>query len=270
MHLTLPGPPRVDLEISGSSVLNEQEVPQGFILMFRDITRLRQLENTRSEFVANVSHELRTPLSMIKGFAETLLESASSDPAQTTRFLQVVKKHADRLTFLIEDLLTLSQLESGRIVMNMQRFELRELVDRVLEDLQTLAAAKKVIFENRLPEELWVKADEDRIEQVFLNLVDNAIKYGSTGGHVTIGMTPGQEHQLQVWVRDDGIGIPAEAKERVFERFYRVDQARSREKGGTGLGLAIVKHIVQAHGGAVWVESELGQCATFFFTLPRG
>lgn len=268
-EIGLPGMSEQWLEINASAVRDREGAQYGSILVFHDLTRIRQLENTRQEFVANVSHELRTPLSLIKGFVETLLEGAKNDPETSTRFLQTIEKHTDRLTYLIEDLLTISRLESGQAVMNLCRAELRGEAHRVIDDLQARAAEKKVSIENGLPTGLWARADADRLQQVFFNLVENAIKYGTQGGHVVIGGKLLPENMVELWVRDDGPGIPAEARERVFERFYRVDRARSRETGGTGLGLAIVKHIVQAHGGEVWVKSELGAGSTFFFTLPQ-
>lgn len=257
------------LEVDATTYIDQDGKPQGIILVFHDITRLKELENTRREFVANVSHELRTPLSMIKGYVETLLDGAKNDPEQLTRFLQIIDKHADRLTYLIEDLLTISKLESGQIVMNAQRVNLREQAQRVLEDLRARAAERHVIVENLLADELWAQADADRLQQVLFNLIENAIKYGRSEGRVTLGAKAIAGGMIRVWVQDDGPGIPSEARERVFERFFRVDKARSRETGGTGLGLSIVKHIVQAHGGKVWVESELGQGSTFYLTLPQ-
>ena len=267
-ELTLPGLNPRCLEVNATSVLGQSSERQGAILVFHDLTRLKQLENTRQEFVANVSHELRTPLSLIKGFVETLQDGAKDDPVLACRFLQTIEKHTDRLTYLIEDLLTISRLESGQIVMNVQPVELKAVAQRVLEDLRSRAEEKNVVIENALAGELVARADADRLEQVLFNLVDNAIKYGRNPGSVIIGGKAVPDRKVEMWVRDDGPGIPAEARERVFERFYRADRARSREKGGTGLGLSIVKHIVQAHGGEVWVQSELGVETTFFFTLP--
>jgi two-component system, OmpR family, phosphate regulon sensor histidine kinase PhoR len=268
-ELSLPGLNPRCLEVNATSVLGQSSERQGAILVFHDLTRLKQLENTRQEFVANVSHELRTPLSLIKGFVETLQDGAKDDPVLASRFLQTIEKHADRLTYLIEDLLTISRLESGQIVMNMQPVELKAVAQRVLEDLRSRAEEKNVAIENAVADGLMARADADRLEQVLFNLVDNAIKYGRNPGRVIIGGKEFPDRNVELWVRDDGPGIPPEARERVFERFYRVDRARSREKGGTGLGLSIVKHIVQAHGGEVWVQSELGVETTFFFTLPH-
>jgi two-component system phosphate regulon sensor histidine kinase PhoR len=225
------------------------------------------LERTREEFVANVSHELRTPLSLIKGYVETLLDGAKDNPEVATKFLQTIQRNAERLQFLIEDLLTISELESGRIKMNLHSVRLHSLVDRVLEDLKPQAQSRRVELKNDVPE-LTARADADRLQQVFGNLIANAIKYGREGGHVGVSAHLLDGNAIELCVQDDGPGIPAESLERVFERFYRVDKARSREQGGTGLGLSIVKHIVQSHGGKVWAKSEPGTGAAFYFTLP--
>lgn len=267
--LELPGMEERWVEVNAAIALDRDETHHGAILVFHDLTRVKQLERTRQEFVANVSHELRTPLSLIKGFVETLLEGAKADPVQCTRFLQMIEKHTDRLTFLIEDLLTISRLESGQIVMNLHHVDLPEETQRVIDDLQSRADEKEIALENSVSAGLGARADADRLQQVLTNLVENAIKYGRTGGRVAIGGTTKTGNMIEMWVRDDGPGIPAESRDRVFERFYRVDRARARDTGGTGLGLSIVKHIVQAHGGEVWLESELGTGTTFHFTLPQ-
>jgi two-component system phosphate regulon sensor histidine kinase PhoR len=268
--LELPGMEERWVEINAAAALDRDGTHHGAILVFHDLTRIKQLERTRQEFVANVSHELRTPLSLIKGFVETLLHGARNDPEQCTRFLRTIEKHTDRLTFLIEDLLTISRLESGQIVMNLNRVELHDEAQRVIDDLRARADEKKVGLANEVPAGLTARADADRLQQVLTNLVENAIKYGGQEGCVRIGGRPASPDRVEMWVRDDGPGIPAESRDRVFERFYRVDRARSRETGGTGLGLSIVKHIVQAHGGEVWLDSEIGTGTTFYFTLPIG
>ena len=269
-ELTLPGVEEDRyFAVNGAAVISLDGQRQGMILVFHDLTRLKQLENTRREFVANVSHELRTPLSLIKGYVETLIDGARDNPEVALKFLHTIERHADRLTFLIEDLLTISRLESGQILINLASTELRSVVARVVEDLASRAATRQVTLVNEVPEALQAVADPERLHQVFANLVDNAIMHGRVGGTVRIGAQAPTEQTVEVWVQDDGAGIPPEACARVFERFYRVDKARTREAGGTGLGLAIVKHLVLAHGGEVRVEGGLGTGAKFAFTLRR-
>jgi len=255
------------LQVNAAAIFNRNGARQGTILVFHDLTRVKQLERTREEFVANVSHELRTPLSLIKGYIETMLDGAKDNPEVATKFLQTIDRNAERLKLLIEDLLTISQLESGRVTLNVQPVAVHLLVGKTLADFRARAAARHVKLVNQAPE-LSVRADPDRLEQVLFNLVDNAIKYGRADGNVTVGASAVDGGQVEIFVQDDGPGIPPEALERVFERFYRVDKGRSREQGGTGLGLSIVKHIVQSHGGRVWAKSEPGRGATFSFTLP--
>jgi two-component system, OmpR family, phosphate regulon sensor histidine kinase PhoR len=255
------------LEVNAATVFDREARPVGTILVLHDLTRIRQLENTRREFVANVSHELRTPLSLIKGYVETLLDGAMSDPELSAKFLQTIERHSNRLTNLIEDLLTISRLESGQITLQLKTIPLRPFAASLIAEMQSRAGERGTIVVNQIPEQLHGRADPDRLEQVFVNLVENAIKYGRVHGRVSIAGRAVNGH-VELCVADDGPGIPAEARERIFERFYRVDRARSRESGGTGLGLAIVKHIIQSHGGKVWVESEPGRGAQFYFTLP--
>ena len=254
-------------EISAATVFDREGRAQGAILVFHDLTRIRQLENTRREFVANVSHELRTPLSLIRGYVETLRDGAITDPELSVKFLETIERNSNRLTNLIEDLLTISRLESGQITLQLRGIPLRPFASSLLAELQTRAKERGTTIVNEIPEGLTGRADPDRLEQVFVNLIENAIKYGRPHGRVTVRGRAINSH-VELCVADDGPGIPAEARERVFERFYRIDKARSRDAGGTGLGLAIVKHIVQSHGGKVWVESAPGHGAQFFFTLP--
>jgi two-component system phosphate regulon sensor histidine kinase PhoR len=209
---------------------------------------------------------LRTPLSLIKGYAETLLDGAKDNPEVATKFLQTIDRNARRLDVLIQDLLVISALESGRVSLSLGPVDLHDLVERMLIDFKSRAAARTVQLISAMPK-LLAHADEARLEQVLGNLLENAVKYGRENGIVTVGGRATPDGLLELFVQDDGPGIPAEALERVFERFYRVDKARSREQGGTGLGLSIVKHIIQGHGGRVWVESQPGKGAKFFFTL---
>jgi len=266
-ELRLALPQEKWLRINGASMANESGQRQGAILVFHDLTRLKQLESARKEFVANVSHELRTPLSLIKGYCETLLDGAKDQPEVASKFLGTIDRNAERLKVLLEDLLTVSELESGRIKMDLQAVPLRSTVEKVLGDHQAKAANRGIRLENRVRDQV-VRADTGRLEQVLGNLVDNAVKYGRESGNVSVEAAEGERGMVEVCVRDDGPGIPPDALERVFERFYRVDKARSREQGGTGLGLSIVKHIIQSHQGRVWAKSELGKGAAFYFTLP--
>jgi two-component system phosphate regulon sensor histidine kinase PhoR len=267
-ELKLARPNELWLQVNCSAIFDGAGQRHGTILVFHDLTRLKQLERTRQEFVANVSHELRTPLSLIKGYVETLLDGAKDNPEIAAKFLQTIERNAERLKLLIEDLLTISELESGRVRLNLQSVSLRALTGKVLADFKTRATEKNMKLVDGVPD-LYVRADADRLEQVLCNLIDNSIKYGRSEGTIVLSARQGKAHQVEVSVQDDGPGIPPESIERVFERFYRVDKARSREQGGTGLGLAIVKHIVQGHGGRVWAKSELGHGATFFFTLQQ-
>jgi len=266
-ELKVSRPIELWLQVNGSALFDGAGHRYGSVLVFHDLTRLKQLERTRQEFVANVSHELRTPLSLIKGYVETLLEGAKNDPDVATKFLQTIDRNAERLRLLIEDLLTISEMESGRIKLDLKPVSLRGLTHKVLTDFKAPAIAKNIQLVDSMPD-VTVSADLALLEQVFCNLVDNSIKYGRNEGTVTISARSNGT-QVEVAIQDDGPGIPPESLERVFERFYRVDKARSREQGGTGLGLSIVKHIVQSHGGRAWAKSELGHGATFYFTLPQ-
>ncbi len=247
----------------------EGEKIKGAIAVFHDISRLKELERVRQDFVANVSHELRTPLTTIKGYTETLLDGALKEEVGP-QFLQVIQKHADRLTKIVEDLLTLSKIESKEFYLKQERLPLSELIDDVLDFMKEGAEKKKIsISRNIVPASLEVSGDRSYLEQVFINLLDNGVKYTHPGGEISVSAVENEQGEIQVVIKDNGMGIPKEDLSRIFERFYRVDKGRSQELGGTGLGLSIVKHLIQAHGGRVWVESQLEKGSAFYFTLPK-
>jgi len=247
----------------------DAEGVRGAIAVFHDITRLKELERIRQDFVANVSHELRTPLTTIKGYAETLLEGALKEEV-AFQFIQVIKRQSDRLTKIVEDLLTLSKIESKEFQLKGEKVYLSELIDDVLDFVKEEAEKKKICIDAvPVTSSLIIEGDRNILEQVLFNLLDNAIKYGREGGKVTVSALQKDQREIEISVRDNGIGIPKEDLPRIFERFYRVDKGRSQELGGTGLGLSIVKHLVQTHGGKVWAESQLGEGSTFYFTLPH-
>lgn len=242
---------------------------EGAVLVFHDMTNLRKLEKIRQDFVANVSHELRTPISSIKGYAETLLDGALYDKENAEDFIKIILSDADRLASLIDDLLNLSKIESGKLELEYRRYRFFPIVEKVRESLKKTIAEKSISLKIEIPENLpEILVDETRIKQVLLNLIDNAVKYNRTGGDIIISARAIKDF-IQVNISDTGIGIPEKDLPRLFERFYRVDKARSRELGGTGLGLSIVKHILQAHNGEISVSSEEGRGTTFTFTLPR-
>jgi two-component system, OmpR family, phosphate regulon sensor histidine kinase PhoR len=241
--------------------------------LFQDISSIRQTERMRRDFVANVSHELRTPLSAIKGYAETLLDGTLHDDIDMAQeFVSIIYKHANRLSTLVEDLLDLSKLETEDFQPELAPLDLAPLIDRVLLLTFDAAATKNIRLRQQLCTPMPpVVANANNIEQVYTNLIDNAIKYTPNDGDVLImveTVTRQSKPWLQTTIVDTGIGIEAKHIPRLFERFYRVDKARSRDMGGTGLGLSIVKHIIQSHGGDIWVESELNEGTRFMFTLP--
>ncbi len=257
------------LRVQSSAIRSQEGTAQGTIVVFHDLTQLKRLEKIRQEFVANVSHELRTPLHIIQGSLETLQNLPDHDSTSRHRFLEIIGKHTDRLTHLIEDLLILSQLDSGHISLHLQREELLASVQRVIGDLQPRASKREIELCNQIAPDIYVRADGRRLQQILFNLVDNAIKYSNPQSRVEIGARSAGPQMVEVWVRNNGPGIPAEAAERVFERFFRLDQARSRDQGGTGLGLSIVKNLVQAQGGKVWIDTQVQDGASFHFTLPK-
>jgi two-component system phosphate regulon sensor histidine kinase PhoR len=271
-EITLAGAERRDLAVSISPFGETASGPFGFVLVFHDITELKKLETMRRDFVANVSHELRTPLTAIRGYAETLLAGALSDRDRSRQFLAVIDRHSERLSRLIDDLLTLSDLELGKTALKREAVQVEGLVDEVFEVVGEKADRGKVTLVKAIPSDLpLLLGDADRLQQVLINLTDNAVKYTPAGGRVTIGARQtenGSAPLVEVEVADSGIGIPAEDLPRLTERFYRVDKARSRELGGTGLGLAIVKHLVQLHGGKLQITSEPNVGTTVRFAVP--
>ncbi|HEX3156471.1 MAG TPA: ATP-binding protein [Candidatus Angelobacter sp.] len=233
--------------------------------VLHDATELERVEKTRRDFIANVSHELRTPLTSIQGYAETLLEQPAAPEASRQEFLEIIRKNASRMSRLTEDLLVLARVESGEQPFKFRSISAEALLEEAVEGFREKAKAVGIGIVVRNSVAVPVHADADAIHQVFSNLIDNALKYG--GSPIEVGARD-SEAGVEFYVRDSGPGIASEHLPRLFERFYRVDRARSRESGGTGLGLAIVKHIVRAHGGSIRVASELNHGSTFFFTLP--
>jgi two-component system, OmpR family, phosphate regulon sensor histidine kinase PhoR len=248
--------------------INAAPLPSGGALaVLHDVTRIEAAEKSRRDFIANVSHELRTPLTSIQGYVETLVEDPNPNPETTREFLAIIYKNASRMNRLTEDLLALASVESPDYKLVKQPMRASALVQDAIEALGGIVVDSAVELESAGAPDVQVLADPDALNQVFGNLIENALKYGKSGKRILVGARP-HETQVEFFVKDFGPGIPSEHLERIFERFYRVDKARSRESGGTGLGLAIVKHIVQAHGGRAWAESELGAGAAFHFTLP--
>ena len=236
-------------------------------------TELEKLERVRKDFVINVSHELRTPLASIQGYTETLMDGAIDDHDNNMRFLGIIRHNAERLATLTADLLTLSRIELKTQEFRFASYDINGLLGDIVDSMRPIAARKTISLDlHPAPEQTEVFCDSQAIYQIISNLLDNAVKYTPEGGVIIVGARPFAEgagaRRVEVFVRDTGTGIPPEDLPRLFERFYRVDKARSRELGGTGLGLAIVKHLVRAHGGEVRVESQLGGGSTFLFTLP--
>ncbi len=274
----LLGPSGRCLHIEASVAGGEQENEACAVLVFHDITELRRLEKIRKDFVANVSHELRTPLTSIKGYVEALLDGGKDDQDTSAKFLDIILKQSDRLNLILEDLLQLSKIESGQVLLRHEPLQIEVIVERTMAMMRPLAGKKGHRLVVDVPSGLpLVNGDEERLGQVLSNLLDNAIKYTPEGGSITVAArhvvsggpsAGGKSESLEISVADTGIGIPESDRPRVFERFYRVDKARSREMGGTGLGLAIVRHIVEGHGGQVWVEGNRPCGSRFVVRLP--
>jgi two-component system phosphate regulon sensor histidine kinase PhoR len=240
----------------------------GAVMVLHDITELRRLERVRRDFVANVSHEFKTPLTAIQGFSETLLSGALDDKANRRRFVEIIREHARRLARLTDDLLKLSRIEAGRLELELRPVRVEALVNGCVETSRLNAKARGLEIQVDLPQNTpAVRGDGAQLGEVLQNLLDNAVQYTPAGGKIEVKARP-NGHEVVFTVSDTGIGIPESDLERIFERFYRVDAARSREAGGTGLGLAIARHIVEAHNGRIWVESAIGQGSRFHFSIP--
>ena len=260
---------RVDKHISTASEIKELAEAYNILAdkSSKDISELKKLEQVRSQFLGNVSHELRTPIFSIQGYLETLLDGALVDPSVSRKFVERAHANAIRLNLLLSDLIDISKIESGEMRMSYRYFNAIEMIHDVLHSLEFQAEQYQVHLRTNLPEhEVLVYGDKERLSQALTNLVENALKYNKQGGNVEVGLTMNTS-QVTISVKDTGIGISAEHKDRIFERFYRVDKDRSRAVGGTGLGLAIVKHILEAHQTSPIVESIAGAGTTISFTL---
>ncbi len=258
------------IQIYSTPIYTEENDRIGTLIVLNDMTRIKKLENIRRDFVANVSHELRTPITSIKGFVETLLDGGMDDTKEIKSFLKIIKKHANRLNAIIEDLLSISRLEQGsdRTSIILERTLLKNILKSAVQASEIKARAKNIAINITCPDDTEIRASSSLMEQAIINLIDNAINYSDEGSAVDVEGEGGPD-EIVIKVRDRGCGIFPEHLSRIFERFYRVDKARSRKLGGTGLGLAIVKHIAQTHGGQVSVESNPGEGSCFIIRLPK-
>ncbi|EGC1347386.1 PAS domain-containing protein [Listeria monocytogenes] len=263
-------PREMILDASVSPILGENGEITGIILLLHDITQIRHLENVRSEFVTNVSHELKTPVTALKGFAETLLDGAMYDEVLLKKFLTIIKEESDRLHRLIMDILALSRIEQNPVAENVELVDVDEVIEQSARTIFEMATEKniRVTIPEKTSGSVMIETDRDKLQQIIINLLSNAINYTPVDGKVEVKLIE-QEAEVIIEVTDNGIGIPAKDIDRVFERFYRVDKARSRHSGGTGLGLSIVKHLVENCGGRIEVESQEEVGSTFRVTLPK-
>jgi two-component system phosphate regulon sensor histidine kinase PhoR len=275
----LLGQPRVETEVVTGTLRQHffaatvasvtEGKTSGAVIVLHDITDLRKLERVRRDFVANVSHEFKTPLTAIQGFAETLLAGAIDDAQNRGRFLEIIVEHSRRLARLTDDLLKLSKMDADRLELEISETSVKQFVATCVETAQRRSSEKQLTLLVEVPEDLPdIAADRRRLAEVLQNLLDNAIQYTLPGGQITLN-AEATDREVVFTVSDTGIGIPKADQPRIFERFYRVDAARSREVGGTGLGLAIAKHLIEVHGGRLWVDSEIGQGSHFHFSVPR-
>jgi two-component system phosphate regulon sensor histidine kinase PhoR len=241
---------------------------KGSVLVLHDVTELRRLEQVRAEFIENVSHELRTPLTAIVGYLETLVDEPSLETPNNRKFVHIAYQHAERLSRLVEDIRSLSEIESGKVVLRFESVPLSEVAQDVCEMFQHQLLKKNLQVSNRIGGEISAWADRDRLMQILVNLMDNAIKYTPAGGTISFQAMPLGDQRISLQIKDTGQGIPSIDLPRITERFYRVDRARSREEGGTGLGLSIVKHLLQLLGGKLRIQSELGKGTMVEVILP--
>jgi two-component system, OmpR family, phosphate regulon sensor histidine kinase PhoR len=256
-----------ELEVTVVPLGEDSAPPEGAVILFRDVTQLKQVEEIRREFVANVSHELRTPLSIFRGYLETLLDDPHQPPGELLRILEIMERHSDRLNALVEDVLSLARLESPGTKLDLSEVDLAELFHSIMRDWEKQFAAAQLKSHLNFPGNLpLLNADENRLQEVIYNLLDNAVKYSQPGGLVSLRAEL-ESDRVRISVSDQGVGIPETDLPRIFERFYRAEKGRSRELGGTGLGLSIVKHIVQLHGGTVEAQSGLGKGTTISVLL---
>ena len=266
LELEIPGVEKLKFDVHVAPI--ELEKSKGAVGIFYDITQIEHLERVRQEFLSNISHELRTPLTSILAFVETLEDGAIKDEENNQRFLGVIRKNAQRMHRLIDDILELSSIESGKITLELKKINLAALVEEVFTVLSSKAKERRIKLKNEVSKDVFVFADVVRLEQMLTNLIDNAVKFNAERESVTVSFAEKDEKNI-ISVSDTGEGISNEHLQRIFERFYRTDRARSREIGGTGLGLAIVKHLARLHGGEVSVTSAPGKGSTFFIELPR-
>jgi two-component system phosphate regulon sensor histidine kinase PhoR len=256
------------VEMSAVAMKDHADLTTGAVVLFHDITQLKRLDQVRSDFVANVSHELRTPLSILRGYIETLVDNPETSREELARILRVMERHSKRLGLLVDDLLSLAQLESSTTTLEIDQVRLPELFDHILRDWKEKLGEKNLKVIVDLPQDASpIRADETRLQEVLYNLLENAVKYSLENGEIRL-QAGRRGSEIVLSVSDDGIGISKDDLPRIFERFYRADKARTRELGGTGLGLAIVKHIAQLHGGRVEAESEPGRGTTIRVLLP--
>jgi two-component system phosphate regulon sensor histidine kinase PhoR len=269
-EITLQRPAAAEryLEVVAEPIKDEPGEVSGAVLLFRDISELRQTEALRRDFIANVSHELRTPLSILRGYLETLLEDPKQPRSELLRIFEVMERHSNRLNLLVDDILSLARLEGPGVALDLTAISLSIFLEGVMRDWEKKFASKNLRTSLQVPDNLpLLRADEARLQEVVYNLLDNAVKYSPPGGTITVSATGDTDH-LILGVSDNGPGIPARDLPRIFQRFYRADKARDREHGGTGLGLSIVKHIAQLHGGSVEAVSEVGRGTTVSVRLP--